>query len=243
MLIPGYLQNATVRVMSRSLHRVEDKFDRLTDALLKLSEASCFSQPSATAVEPVALYAYPPPAEHITLAERSASSLPRPGIKPIAPYTCPPPAEHIALAEHSATSLPRPAEHNDNRSTNGSPHLPISTTYYPLADLNQSVPLRNLQIAPQMSSSGRHITIELGEMKLTFDPAVVPDPPTVTYADDIDRLVQEWTHSSRLVVAGQGIPVRYWDKLYAKRAGIKVHAWSSLRSTWGNWKVSSIFIQ
>lgn len=118
MLITGHLQNMTIRVMSRSLHQVEDKFDRLVDAILKLSEASCFSQPSAMAV------------------------------KSVAPYVCPPPAEHITLAEHSATSFPRPAEHNNNRPANGDPHSPVSTTYYPLADLNQSVPLHNLQTVP-----------------------------------------------------------------------------------------------
>ncbi|KZP18879.1 hypothetical protein FIBSPDRAFT_893094 [Athelia psychrophila] len=64
--------NMTIRVMSRSLHQVEDKFDRLVDAILKLSEASCFSQPSAMAVKSVAPYVCPPPAEHITLAEHIA---------------------------------------------------------------------------------------------------------------------------------------------------------------------------
>jgi hypothetical protein len=81
-------------------------------------------------------------------------------------------------------------------------------------------------------------TIKFDSVELTFDVAAVPDPPTITFADDVESLFTEWYCSRTLIVAGQGIPVRHWDKFYGKRAKIKPHAWESLRSTWNNWKVS-----
>ncbi|KAF7980504.1 hypothetical protein HWV62_38012 [Athelia sp. TMB] len=200
--------NTTVQIMSRSLHRVEEKFDQLADVLQKMAETARTLQPSA----PVQTTA--------------------------APVTFSRPAEHIITAERSASSYPRPAEHNGNRPMASHlwpvfPHSTTPNTYHFPTSEGTPGPGHRLQ---DVSSNTNIVTIDLGEMQLTFDPATVPNPPTVTFADDIERLVEEWDHSTRLVVAGKGIPIRYWDKLYTKRAGIKEHAWSSLRCSWGNWK-------
>ena len=81
-------------------------------------------------------------------------------------------------------------------------------------------------------------TIEIDGLDVIFDVASVPDPPTVSFADNVESLVTEWYSSQKLLVAGHGIPIRHWDKFYMKRYKIKLHAWDSLRSSWNNWKVS-----
>ena len=84
-------------------------------------------------------------------------------------------------------------------------------------------------------------TITLESTTLTFDINVVPDPPPTSFADNVDLLFSEWYQSQRVIVAGQGIPIRHWDELYHKKAGVKQFVWRSMRSNWNNWKVSSYF--
>ncbi|KAM5537041.1 hypothetical protein V8D89_009370 [Ganoderma adspersum] len=71
---------------------------------------------------------------------------------------------------------------------------------------------------------------------LYFHEAQVPDPPKVTFADDLSQLFKDWYVSDLLIVNGRGIPVRDWDSFYRKRTGIKQHAWDALRVQWGLWK-------
>jgi len=83
-------------------------------------------------------------------------------------------------------------------------------------------------------------TVEIDSVPLTFDITTVPDPPTVSFADDVESLFTEWYSSTKLVVMGRGIPIHHWDKFYMKKHKIKPHAWDSLRSTWHNWKVGGL---
>ncbi|KAI1789724.1 hypothetical protein LXA43DRAFT_1096140 [Ganoderma leucocontextum] len=64
----------------------------------------------------------------------------------------------------------------------------------------------------------------------------VPNPPKVTFADDLSQLFKEWYVSDLLLVNGRGIPVKDWDRFYKKRIGIKQHAWELVRVQWGTWK-------
>ncbi|KAH9842310.1 uncharacterized protein C8Q71DRAFT_852880 [Rhodofomes roseus] len=50
-------------------------------------------------------------------------------------------------------------------------------------------------------------------------------------------LFREWHTSNLLTIAGRGIPVKHWDKVYKKRSGVvETDAWHALRVEWGNWK-------
>ena len=74
---------------------------------------------------------------------------------------------------------------------------------------------------------------------LTFDINIVPNPPPTSFANNVDLLFSEWYQSQRVIVAGQGIPIRHWDKLYCTTRPEFV--WRSMQSNWNNWKVSSNF--
>ncbi|KAH9842314.1 uncharacterized protein C8Q71DRAFT_876050 [Rhodofomes roseus] len=55
--------------------------------------------------------------------------------------------------------------------------------------------------------------------------------------DNIPSLFREWHTSNLLTIAGRGIPVKHWDKVYKKRSGVvETDAWHALRVEWGNWK-------
>lgn len=104
---------------------------------------------------------------------------------------------------------------------------------------NTDVPQHTLPESTISSPASRTVTIHFdGIGTLTFDPTTVPDPPPITFADDLDQLFTEWYNSRRLVVAGHGIPIRHWDRLYLKKSKVKADAWVSYRTRWSNWKVS-----
>lgn len=84
-------------------------------------------------------------------------------------------------------------------------------------------------------------SVELYGEQFVFDKTRVPDPPASLFSDDIPRLFKEWHHSSALVVNGRAIPIKHWQLFYAKRKGIKQHAWDAIRVRLNNWKVGRLF--
>ncbi|KAF7980680.1 hypothetical protein HWV62_37115 [Athelia sp. TMB] len=78
--------------------------------------------------------------------------------------------------------------------------------------------------------------LKLGDEELAVDQTAVPDPPAITFSQDLSALFTEWHCSDRLVVNGRGIPIKYWPLFYHSKHGIKCGAWKALRTVWGNWK-------
>lgn len=138
---------------------------------------------------------------------------------------------------------------------NGFPHASGSTTPFITppevtanGDVNINAPLactatlsRPTAVNSQDIRPENRCRIYLGEKELTFDKNQVPPPPMQHFSKSIDKLFNEWENSELLVINGQGIPVKYWDCIYKKRAGIPValegRAWDAVKVTWGNWKV------
>ncbi|CDO74843.1 hypothetical protein BN946_scf184280.g3 [Trametes cinnabarina] len=82
----------------------------------------------------------------------------------------------------------------------------------------------------------RLMVFELDGERIWSDKAAVPDPPHVSFAEDISRLFREWHQSEILVVGGRGIPVKHWALFYKKRTHIKRHVWDVIRAKWNKWK-------
>ncbi len=81
------------------------------------------------------------------------------------------------------------------------------------------------------------LIFDLDGEELAFDKRQVPDPPKLTFADNIPGLFREWHESTILTVNGRGIAIKHWDRFYKKRARVKDFAWEKARVEWGNWKV------
>ncbi|KAH9840011.1 uncharacterized protein C8Q71DRAFT_703190 [Rhodofomes roseus] len=106
--------------------------------------------------------------------------------------------------------------------------VPLTTTLDPR--ITRTVPQ---EIAP----ANNRVCINLDGQDIYFDKSDLPDPPAVHFSDNISALFREWHESRRLVVAGHGIPIKYWDKLYQKRNGfVNTDAWRAIKVEWGNWK-------
>lgn len=84
---------------------------------------------------------------------------------------------------------------------------------------------------------GHLAVLKLGDEELAVDQTTVPDPPAITFSQDLSALFTEWHCSDKLVVNGRGIPIKYWPLFYHSKHGIKRGAWKALRTVWGNWKV------
>ena len=98
-----------------------------------------------------------------------------------------------------------------------------------------------------MSNAGPLNCLNLANGKsLTFSKSSVPDPPSISFAKDLHRLIRiwddsapEWTPSEALVhLEGEPIAVKYWRDLY--RYG-KPRQWMGTKKHWTNWRVSRTF--
>ncbi|OSD07468.1 hypothetical protein PYCCODRAFT_1463720 [Trametes coccinea BRFM310] len=91
---------------------------------------------------------------------------------------------------------------------------------------------------------GPHTTIpsdnlmlfELDGERIPFDRTTVPNPPQVSFANDLSRLFREWHQSTLLVISGRGIPIKHWAWFYKKRTHIKPQVWDVMRAKWNKWK-------
>jgi hypothetical protein len=85
-------------------------------------------------------------------------------------------------------------------------------------------------------------SLKLGnDQILHFTLDCVPDPPAISFANDIPALDSMWDFKpgcwqgrSVLSVKGHPIPVAYWPELY--RYG-KKDQWKGMKTRWFEWKV------
>jgi hypothetical protein len=86
--------------------------------------------------------------------------------------------------------------------------------------------------------------LKLGDgMMLFFSKASIPDPPAVSFAKNIPRLVRLWDDVSTdwdpsdavLRIQGRPIALKYWPELY--RYG-KTGQWAGTKKNWAHWRVS-----
>jgi hypothetical protein len=73
----------------------------------------------------------------------------------------------------------------------------------------------------------------------------VPDPPAVSFANDLPRLngmwdykLPHWSGTSSLVVNGHPVPVVHWPELY--KYGRK-DQWKGMKARWFEWKVTFLY--
>ncbi|KAH9927790.1 uncharacterized protein B0H18DRAFT_875189 [Fomitopsis serialis] len=93
------------------------------------------------------------------------------------------------------------------------------------------------QVVQETTPADRCVCVNLDGRDIYFEKADLPDPPAIHFSDDIPGLFLEWHASRRLIIAGHGIPIKHWDKLYKKRNKlVETDAWKAIKVEWGNWK-------
>jgi hypothetical protein len=95
--------------------------------------------------------------------------------------------------------------------------------------------------APTLASQCQRSLVLGNGHCLQFTLDDVPDPPAVSFANDIPRLngmwddtTLHWSGESCLVIGGLPIPVVYWPDVY--RYG-KKDQWKGTKAKWFEWKV------
>lgn len=110
------------------------------------------------------------------------------------------------------------------------------------------VPLQAAMLSEQTPSSAAPSPdplecIELANGRiLSFSKKSIPDPPSISFAKDLPRLVRiwddgasEWTPADAVLrIQGEPIALKYWPDLY--RYG-KSHQWSGIKGNWTKWQV------
>ena len=67
-----------------------------------------------------------------------------------------------------------------------------------------------------------------------YDSTTLPDLPFLSYkVDQLERLVDDWDHSSFITIDGVGIPLCYWKKIYS---WIRPKVWRHIKDQWMKYK-------
>ena len=95
------------------------------------------------------------------------------------------------------------------------------------------------------STSNHDKCIKLGNNKLIhFSECEVPDPPFVSFAKDLRRLMRMWDDTSAewnpaeavLHIKKEPIAVKYWKSVYSYG---KPGHWGGIKKNWAHWRVSA----
>ncbi|KDQ61320.1 hypothetical protein JAAARDRAFT_579445 [Jaapia argillacea MUCL 33604] len=83
--------------------------------------------------------------------------------------------------------------------------------------------------------------ITVDGVEIQFDLALLPEPPAVSFSDNMSELFREWSKSEKgyLTISGHKIPICQWDLYKCRRRGgicKDSRYWSKLRASWHNWK-------
>lgn len=65
--------------------------------------------------------------------------------------------------------------------------------------------------------------------------SLIPDPPSRSYAGELQELVKDWEAGETLVINGNYIALKYWRKIYKK---YKPEIWKLIKMNWSLWRVS-----
>ena len=78
--------------------------------------------------------------------------------------------------------------------------------------------------------------IEIPELQLIATIASIPDPPALSYAHDLPKLVHDWDFALSPQINGIAIPLKYWARVYR---GHRPDIWRLKKEMWSQWRVSS----
>lgn len=139
-----------------------------------------------------------------------------------------------------------PAISTSSIPANSLPYAPQSDELVPMTTLFSVHPTPS----PQGVSHHPTRTITLaGHFKLTFTESDVPHAPSVSFANDLDKLNHMWddisTHwngHSVLVIRNHPIAIVHWKQVYTSKNGKdwKPGQWKILKGRYFEWRVSAI---
>jgi hypothetical protein len=95
---------------------------------------------------------------------------------------------------------------------------------------------------PQISTRPREKTLNMGTRSITFTALDIPDPPHISFANDMRSLLNNWESTSYpghiyIRIKGVGIPLKYWSQVYR---WAKPEVWTTIKDHWNNWRVNSL---
>jgi hypothetical protein len=93
--------------------------------------------------------------------------------------------------------------------------------------------LSNPRPGTEFSSATR--IVEIPELQLIATIDEVPDPPAVSYAHDLPKLLHDWDFALLPQIGNISIPLKYWCQLYRWN---RPDIWKLKKEVWSQWRVS-----
>lgn len=177
---------------------------------------------SSAAAQPTTAYAIAATPSTATIAPLAASAM----LSPAAVAAANP--STAAVAPFAATATPSPA----------TTAVGVAT---PTATIAEAAPPSAAAIDVTSTPEPlEYIKLANGRM-LGFSKLSIPDPPSISFAKDVPRLVRMWDDSASewdsseavLRVQGEPIALKYWPNLYRYGTG----QWAGIKKNWSKWQV------
>ncbi|KAL0060913.1 hypothetical protein AAF712_012308 [Marasmius tenuissimus] len=138
----------------------------------------------------------------------------------------------------SADPIPIPSS---SHSAEAAPPAPTSSLLQPPS---ASTSTQNLTSISETNDPIKTLTIASG-LTLNYRLSEVPDPRSISYAKDIERLARQWSDDSpgfnaddcEVKIQGHGIALKYWPDVFGvKPKGSLDRRWGSMKATHNKWK-------
>ena len=91
----------------------------------------------------------------------------------------------------------------------------------------------------------REYTLQIAEKQVHYSAADIPDPPALSFTQDLARLDRQWDdrspqwdNTSPLCILNHPIALIYWPKVYQYRGNKQ---WTGVKQRWFEWKVRTSY--
>lgn len=144
-------------------------------------------------------------------------------------------AATTSFALSPLSSLPQPGDHIV------SPPLPSAASSFTGSSISALPPTTSA--ITTMDDAAK--MLEIVGCKLIYKLSEIPDPPVLSFKDDIDRLARQWSddhpcfnpNDCVVMIQGHGIALKYWPQIFGvKPRGSVDRRWAALKGRHNEWK-------
>ncbi|THV04501.1 hypothetical protein K435DRAFT_850767 [Dendrothele bispora CBS 962.96] len=250
-MFPDYQtpRNSVSKLASPKEDKINAKLDAIQTQLDNIAKIGTTTRPAFTSEsEPFASVLH----SQDSLSD-SLSTVPIVPMQSSHPQSSHLPSSHL-LSSHlpsstlpslSSPSLSSPLSSSPLPSSLSSSPLPSSLSSSPLpsslsSSFVRSFPPSSLAVTQAAERKSRHLTLKTG-IVIHYDTEDLPDPPYLSFHNDIPRLGRLWDESHpgfsqepcHVQVNGVRVPLRLWDQIHTYTGG---KTWTGIKGTWSNWK-------
>jgi len=149
---------------------------------------------------------------------------------PLAPST--PQKLDITYTHHHILSFNTATPSSDNTLADQIKALKLSIVSSQPDTLLASDDVRNDSASSEAALLMKTITID--GISIQYNATNLPEPPVLSYkVNQLEKLLYDWDHSSKIMINGVGISICHWKKMYS---WTRPKAWKQIKDQWTKYK-------